>query len=79
MEFYLFATASTSALRPAQPPIQWVKRREAVHSPPSTIEVRMCVAIREHLHTFSWRGAYLSTGTALHLQQHCADITPRDF
>jgi hypothetical protein len=49
-EFFLFTTASRTALGPTQPPIQWVsgalslgvKRpgREADHSPPSSIEVK---------------------------------------
>jgi hypothetical protein len=47
---FLFTTASRTALRPTQPPIQWVpgslslglKRpwREADHSPPSSAEVK---------------------------------------
>jgi hypothetical protein len=47
---FLFTTASRTALRPTQPPIQWVtdalslgvKRpgREADHSPPSIAEVK---------------------------------------
>jgi hypothetical protein len=47
---FLFSIASRTALRPAQPPIQWVtgalslgvKRpvREADHSPPSSAEVK---------------------------------------
>jgi hypothetical protein len=50
---FLFTTASRTALRPTQPPIQWlpgslslgVKRpgREADHSPPSSAEVKECV------------------------------------
>jgi hypothetical protein len=47
---FLFTTASRTALRPTQPPIQWVPRalslgvkrpgREADHSPPSRAEVK---------------------------------------
>jgi hypothetical protein len=47
---FLFTAASTLALRPTQPPIQWVtvapflrvKRleREADHSPPSSVDVK---------------------------------------
>jgi hypothetical protein len=64
MGFFLFATASTPALGPNQPPNQWVagalsteverKKREANHSPLSTSEVKnawsyTCTpAIRRH-------------------------------
>jgi hypothetical protein len=50
MRIFLFTTASTTALGPTQPPIQWVlgalslgvKRpgHEADHSPPSSAEVK---------------------------------------
>jgi len=50
MGFFLFATASISALKPIQPPIQWVPgvistgvkrpRREANYSPPSSAEIK---------------------------------------
>jgi hypothetical protein len=63
-------TASRTALRPTQPPIQWVlgtvslrlKRpgREADHSPPSSAEVKECVELYLHSpNTPSWRGAHL--------------------
>jgi hypothetical protein len=57
-EIFLFTTASRTALGPIQPPIQWVpvalslgvKRleREADHSPPSSAEVKECVALYLH-------------------------------
>jgi hypothetical protein len=47
---FLFTTASRPALGPTQPPIQWIPgalslgvkltRREADHSPPSSVEVK---------------------------------------
>jgi hypothetical protein len=47
---FLFSTSSRPALRPTQPPIQWVRgalssglkrtRREADHSPPASVEVK---------------------------------------
>jgi len=50
---FLFTTASITALKPIQPPIQWVpgalslgvKRlgREAEHSPPSSADMKECV------------------------------------
>jgi len=70
----LFATTSILALRPTQPPIQWVtgaispwvKRpgREADHSSPSTVEIKMSGAILSVPHMSSPRGASLITGTA---------------
>jgi hypothetical protein len=67
---FLFDTMSSPALRPTQPPIQWVagafslgiKRpdHEADHSPPSSAEVKECVELYHHspirLHgvVFSW-------------------------
>jgi hypothetical protein len=49
-EIFLYYTASRPALKPTQPPIQWVlgalslgikqPGREADHSPPSTVEVK---------------------------------------
>jgi hypothetical protein len=58
MGIYLFTTASSPALGPTQPPIQWVtgdlspavKRpeREADHSPPSSAEVKGCLALYLH-------------------------------
>jgi hypothetical protein len=55
---FLLTTASTSALGPTQPPIQWlpavlslgIKRpgREADHSPPSNAEVKECVELYLH-------------------------------
>jgi hypothetical protein len=54
----LFTTVSRTALRPTQPPIQWVpgapslgiKRpgSEADHSPPSSAEVKECVELYLH-------------------------------
>jgi hypothetical protein len=66
----LRTTASRPALRPTQPPIQWVpavlsmeiKRpgREADHSPPSSAEVKEWVELYLHSpNTPSWRGAQL--------------------
>jgi hypothetical protein len=65
-----FTTASSTALAPTQPPIQWVqgalslgvKRpgREADHSPPSSTEVKECVELYFYSpNTPSWRGAQL--------------------
>jgi hypothetical protein len=73
---FLFITTSRPALRPTQPPIQWVpgalslgvKRPEgeADHSSPSSAEVKKCVELYLHsCNTPSWRGAELSTGTSL--------------
>jgi hypothetical protein len=42
--FFLFTTASSTAVGPTQPPIQWVQGavpgREADHSPPSSAQVK---------------------------------------
>jgi hypothetical protein len=64
---FLFSTASTPALGPTQPPIQWVpgvlspgikrQEREADHSPPSSAEVKNGGAIPPLLRMSSWRGA----------------------
>jgi hypothetical protein len=76
LRIVFFATASRPALGPTQPHIQWlpgalslkVKRRETDHSPPSSAEVKECVELYLHSPSMSpWRGAYLSTGTTLHL------------
>jgi hypothetical protein len=58
LEIFVFATASTPAVGPIQPPIQWVpgalsldvKRpaREANHSHPSNAEVKECVELYFH-------------------------------
>jgi hypothetical protein len=67
---FLFTTASRTVLGPTQPPIQWVPgalslgvkrpRREAHHSPPSSVEVEECVELYLHSpNTPSWRGAWL--------------------
>jgi hypothetical protein len=50
MGIFLFTTVSRTALRPTQPPIQWVQgdhslgvkrpRREADHSPPSSARIK---------------------------------------
>jgi hypothetical protein len=57
------------------PPIKWVpearflgvkrSRREADHSPPSSVEVKNGGAIPPLPHMSSWRGAELSTGENL--------------
>jgi hypothetical protein len=40
--------------------------READYSPPSSAEVKECVELYLHFpNTFSWRGAWLSTGITL--------------
>jgi hypothetical protein len=54
-EIFIFTTASRTALRPTQPPIQWVPGalspvvrrpgREAHHSPPSNAEVKECMEL----------------------------------
>jgi hypothetical protein len=67
---FLFTTASKTALKPIQPPIQWVpealspgvKRpgREADHSPTSSAEVKEWLELYIHSpNTPSWRGAEL--------------------
>jgi hypothetical protein len=67
---FLFTTASRTALRSTQPPIQWVwgalslgvKRPgcEADHSPPSSAEVKEWVDLYLHFpNTPSWRGVQL--------------------
>jgi hypothetical protein len=63
----VFRTASREALRPTQPPIQWVpgsnspgiKRHgsEADHSAPSSADVNNCGVIPPLLCTASWLGA----------------------
>jgi hypothetical protein len=63
-------TVSRPALRPTQPPIQWVpgtlspgvKRsgREGYHLPPSSAEVKECVELYLHYPNMApWRGAQL--------------------
>jgi hypothetical protein len=63
-------TASRTDLEPTHPPIQWVQGalsleiklpvREADHSPPSSAEVKECVALYLHSpNTPSWLGARL--------------------
>jgi hypothetical protein len=70
LEISVFTTASRPALRPTQPPIQWVpaalslgvKRpgREADHSPPCSAEVKEWVELYLHSpSTPSWRGVQL--------------------
>jgi hypothetical protein len=72
---FLFTIASRTALGPTQPPIQWVPGalslglrrpgREAVHSPPSSAEVKECVGlylhspIRLHGVVLSWTQEHL--------------------
>jgi hypothetical protein len=53
-----------------------VKRpgHEADHSPSSSAGVRIGGAIPLLLHTPSWRGAYLSTGTNLRLETLCTPV-----
>jgi hypothetical protein len=77
LEIFLFTTASRQALRPTQPPIQGVLRvlspgvkrpgREAGHSPNFSAEVKNEWSYTSTPNKFSWRGAYLSTGTTLPL------------
>jgi hypothetical protein len=55
---FLFSTVSRTALGSTQPPIQWVPgalslgvkrpRREADHSPPSSVDVKECVELYLH-------------------------------
>jgi hypothetical protein len=65
---FLSTTTSRMALGPTQPPIQWVPEalslgvkqlgHEADHSPPSSAEVKECMALYLHSpNTPSWRGA----------------------
>jgi hypothetical protein len=81
---FLFNTVSRPALRPTQPPIQWVqgvlslgiKRpwREADNSPPPSAEVEKCVDLYLHSpNMFSWCSVSLSTGTNLPLPS-CPNI-----
>jgi hypothetical protein len=67
---FFFTTASRPALRPTQPPIQWVPGalslavkqlgHEADHSPPSSTEVKECVELYLQLpNTPSWCGPQL--------------------
>jgi len=67
MGIFLLTTASTTALEPTGPPIQWVpgalslwvKRpgHEADHSPPPMLRSRMRGAIPPLPSTSSWRGS----------------------
>jgi hypothetical protein len=78
-DFSLCATASRTALGPAQPPIQWVtgaltsgaKRpgREAGHLPPSSAEGMR--GATPPLPSTSWLGAYLNRGTTSRLPLTC--------
>jgi hypothetical protein len=55
---FIFTTVSRTALKPTQPPIQWVTgalslgvkrpRHEADHSPPFSAEVKECVELYLH-------------------------------
>jgi hypothetical protein len=67
---FLFTTASTPALGPTQPPIQWVPgalslglkppAREADHSPTSSTEVKECKELYLYSPNIpSWHGAQL--------------------
>jgi hypothetical protein len=67
-EIFLLTTVSRTALRPTQPPIQWVPGapslglkplgREADQSPPPSAEVKECVELYLHSPNMpSWRGA----------------------
>jgi hypothetical protein len=68
-EISLYSTASTLAVAPTQPTIQWVlgvlslgikqPRHEANHSCPSSAKVKNCGAIPPLPHTYSWCGAKL--------------------
>jgi hypothetical protein len=70
---FLFTPVSRSALRPTQPPIQWVsgalslgvKRpsREAGHSPPSTAEIKNAWSYISAPNTPSWRDVQLKKRT----------------
>jgi hypothetical protein len=75
---FLFTTASRTALGTIQPPIQWVPgalslwverlRREADHSPPSSVEVKEWVELYFHSpNTLSWRGAQFKKNTGITL------------
>jgi hypothetical protein len=70
LRIFVFDTMSRPALEPIQSPIHWVPgavslrvkrpRREADHSPPSTVEVKECVELYLHSpNTPSWLGAQL--------------------
>jgi hypothetical protein len=59
---FFFSTASRPALRPTQPPIQWVPGAvslggEGGHSPPCSAEVKNGGAVPSFSRTSSWRDA----------------------
>jgi hypothetical protein len=67
---FLFTTTSRMALRPTQPPIQWVPmalplgvkqlRHEAEHPPPYSVKIKEWVELYHHSsHMPSWHGAQL--------------------
>jgi hypothetical protein len=66
-DFFLFTTASRTALGPTQTPVQWVRGTvslgvkrpecEADRSPPASAEVKECVELYLHPNTPSWRRA----------------------
>jgi hypothetical protein len=77
-KIFLCSTASRQALRPTQPPIQWVpgvKRpgHEGDHSPPSGAEVKDG-DIPQLLHTSSWMVNELSRGI-FHLSSMRVSVT----
>jgi hypothetical protein len=87
---FLVTTMSRRALEPNQSPIRWVRGalslrakrpvREADHSPPSSAEIKELVELYFHSpNTPSWRGAWLSTGTNLHLPLTCFLSTAPTF
>jgi len=73
----LFDAVSGPALRPTQPPIQWVpgalslgvkwQRREADHSPPSSAEVKHAWSYLHSPNAPSWRVAQLKARGQLYL------------
>jgi hypothetical protein len=77
---FLFTTVSRTALRPTQPPIQWVLGDlslgaerlgfEADHSPPSSAKAKNAQSYISTPNMPSWCSAYLSTGTTLPVPLH---------
>jgi hypothetical protein len=86
LAFHHHVTASKTALRPTQPPIQWVPGalsmgvkwpgRESDHSPPSSAKVKGCVQLYLHSpDTPSWRRAQLKRRDNLTLHLSYLTIT----